>query len=81
MFTVVRFAVAPTSRTRDGVLYNDLAFIVLAMIGFILIGVLPIWPFSRGWGYGPAVVIGIVLLMLLAMTPDAYLGLGILSGQ
>jgi len=44
------------------------AFTVLALIGLILIVVLPIWPFSRGWGYGPAVVIGIVFLMLLVMT-------------
>ena len=44
------------------------AFTVLTLIGFILIGVLPVWPFSRGWGYGPAVVIGIVFLMLLVMT-------------
>jgi hypothetical protein len=44
------------------------ALVVLAVIGLILIGVLPIWPFSRGWGYGPAVIIGLVLFILLVMT-------------
>ena len=53
---------------KNYVLTMIFAFTVLALIGLILIIVLPIWPFSRGWGYGPAVVIGIVFLMLLAMT-------------
>jgi hypothetical protein len=44
------------------------ASVVLAVIGLILVGVLPIWPFSRGWGYGPAVIIGLVLFILLVMT-------------
>src|SRR5262249_16156284 len=53
------------------------AFTVLALIGLILIGVLPIWPFSRGWGYGPAVIIGLVLFILLVMTLTGHVpGMG-----
>jgi Protein of unknown function (DUF3309) len=53
------------------------AFTVLVVIGLILIGVLPIWPFSRGWGYGPALIIGIVFLMLLVMTLTGHVpGIG-----
>jgi hypothetical protein len=59
--------IAP-SRVQNYVVTMVFAFTVLALIGLILIGVLPVWPFSRGWGYGPAVVIGIVFLMLLVMT-------------
>jgi hypothetical protein len=29
---------------------------------------LPLWSHNRGWGYGPAVVIGIVIIILLGMT-------------
>jgi len=45
------------------------------LIGFAVAAVLalPVWPFSRAWGYGPAVVIGIVIIILVGMTlPDAF---------
>jgi len=63
-----RNSIVPSLFKKNYVLTMIFAFTVLALIGLILIIVLPIWPFSRGWGYGPAVVIGIVFLMLLAMT-------------
>jgi len=41
--------------------------IVLAVL--MLLGVIPVWPHSRNWGYGPsgglAVVVVIVLILLL----------------
>jgi hypothetical protein len=60
--------IAPSRVQKNYVVTMTFAFTLLALIGLILIGVLPVWPFSRGWGYGPAVVIGIVFLMLLVMT-------------
>ncbi len=40
------------------------------LIGLALAAVLalPVWPFNRAWGYGPAVVIAIVFIILLSMT-------------
>jgi len=60
--------IAPSRVQKNYVVTMTFAFTLLAFICLILIGVLPVWPFSRGWGYGPAVVIGIVFLMLLVMT-------------
>jgi hypothetical protein len=44
--------------------------ILLIVLLLILVGVLPTWPYSSGWGYYPsgglAVVVVIVLVLLLA---------------
>jgi hypothetical protein len=42
--------------------------IVLAVL--MLLGVLPAWPHSRSWGYGPSGGLGLVLLIvvILALT-------------
>jgi hypothetical protein len=33
----------------------------------LLIGALPTWPYSSGWGYGPSGGLGLVLLILLIL--------------
>ncbi|MEO8678251.1 MAG: DUF3309 family protein [Vicinamibacterales bacterium] len=39
--------------------------IVLAVL--MLLGVLPAWPHSRSWGYGPSGGLGLVLLIVLIL--------------
>ena len=41
--------------------------ILLIVLILILIGVIPAWPHSRSWGYGPSSVLGIILVVLLIM--------------
>jgi hypothetical protein len=41
--------------------------ILLIVLILLLIGVIPAWPHSRGWGYAPSGVIGIVLIVLLVL--------------
>lgn len=43
---------------------NLLLFIILIIL---LIGLLPRWPYSRGWGYGPSGLAGLLLLVLLIL--------------
>ncbi|MFB0585609.1 DUF3309 domain-containing protein [Aeromonas salmonicida] len=38
--------------------------ILLIVLVLLLIGVIPSWPHSRGWGYGPSGAIGLVLTIL-----------------
>ncbi|MDB5922263.1 MAG: hypothetical protein JWN13_1199, partial [Betaproteobacteria bacterium] len=33
----------------------------------ILVGVLPSWPHSRSWGYGPSGGLGVVVVVLLVL--------------
>lgn len=44
-----------------------LGTILLIVVVLMLIGAVPAWPHSRGWGYGPSGGIGLVLLVLLIL--------------
>jgi hypothetical protein len=44
-----------------------LGTILLIILVLLLIGVIPTWPHSRGWGYGPSGVLGLVLVILLVL--------------
>ena len=41
--------------------------ILLIILVLILIGVIPAWPHSSGWGYGPSGGLGLVVLILLIL--------------
>lgn len=50
-----------------------LSTLLLIILILALLGALPSWPYSRGWGYGPSGLLGVVLVVLLVM---ALLGRG-----
>ncbi len=39
--------------------------IVLIILILILIGALPTWPYSTGWGYYPAGGLGVIVVILI----------------
>ncbi len=41
--------------------------ILLIILILLLIGAIPAWPYSRGWGYGPSGILGVVFLIILIM--------------
>lgn len=41
--------------------------ILLIILVLILIGALPTWGYSRGWGYYPSGGIGLILIILLIL--------------
>lgn len=45
----------------------SLGMIVLIVLVLVLLGVLPTWPHSREWGYGPTGGIGLILLIILIL--------------
>lgn len=45
----------------------SLGTILLIILILMLIGVLPTWPHSRAWGYGPSGGLGIVFVILLIL--------------
>ena len=45
----------------------SLTTILLIVLVLMLIGVVPFWPHSTGWGYGPSGALGLVLLVLLVL--------------
>ena len=44
-----------------------LGAILLVLVVLLLIGALPAWPYSRGWGYMPSSVVGVVVLLLIVL--------------
>jgi uncharacterized protein DUF3309 len=45
----------------------SLGMILLIVLILALLGVIPTWPHSRSWGYGPSGGIGLVLLIILIL--------------
>lgn len=41
--------------------------ILLIILILVLVGAIPAWPHSRGWGYGPSGIIGVIVLVLLIL--------------
>jgi hypothetical protein len=41
--------------------------ILLILVILLLIGAVPAWPHSRGWGYGPSGLLGVVLVILVIL--------------
>jgi hypothetical protein len=44
-----------------------MATILLIILVLLLIGALPTWPYSSGWGYYPSGGLGLVLLVILIL--------------
>ena len=44
-----------------------LGTILLIVLILILLGVIPTWPHSRGWGYGPSGIVGAILVVLVIL--------------
>ncbi|CAG9167868.1 DUF3309 domain-containing protein [Cupriavidus respiraculi] len=45
----------------------SLGAILLIVLIIVLIGALPSWPYSSGWGYGPSGGIGLIVLIVVAL--------------
>ena len=41
--------------------------ILLIILVLVLVGALPSWPHSRGWGYYPSGGLGLVLLLVVVL--------------
>jgi hypothetical protein len=44
-----------------------MGLILLIIVIFLLLGAVPAWPHSRGWGYYPAGGLGAVLLVIIIL--------------
>ena len=45
----------------------SIGLLLLIILVLALIGVLPSWPYSRGWGYGPTGGVGLVVVILIVL--------------
>jgi hypothetical protein len=45
----------------------SLGTILIIILILLLIGAIPSWPYSSGWGYGPSGILGVVLVVVLIL--------------
>lgn len=45
----------------------SLGTILIIILILILLGAIPAWPHSRGWGYGPSGILGVILVIVLIL--------------
>ncbi len=45
----------------------SIGMILLIILILALIGVLPAWPHSRSWGYGPTGGLGLVVVVIIVL--------------
>ncbi len=41
--------------------------ILLVVLIVVLLGILPTWPYSSGWGYYPSGIVGVLLVVLIVL--------------
>ncbi|HVG19854.1 MAG TPA: DUF3309 family protein [Blastocatellia bacterium] len=41
--------------------------ILIILLILLLIGAAPSWPYSRGWGYYPSGLLGVILLIVIIL--------------
>jgi hypothetical protein len=45
----------------------SLGTILLIILLLALVGVIPTWPHSRSWGYGPSGIVGVILVIIIIL--------------
>ena len=45
----------------------SLGTILVVVLVLMLLGVIPTWPYSSGWGYGPSGVLGAILVVIVVL--------------
>ena len=45
----------------------SLSTILLVIVVILLIGAIPAWPYSTGWGYGPSGILGLALVVVVIL--------------
>lgn len=41
--------------------------ILIIILILVLLGALPTWPYSRGWGYAPSGIVAVVVVIVIVM--------------
>lgn len=60
-------AVIGYARGINNFLEKIMGTILLIVLVLLLVGVLPTWPHSRSWGYGPTGGLGLIVLIIVVL--------------
>jgi Protein of unknown function (DUF3309) len=46
---------------------STLGIVLLIILILVLIGAVPSWGYSRGWGYAPSGIVGVILIIVIIL--------------
>ena len=46
---------------------SRMSVLLIVLLVLLLVGALPMWPYSTGWGYYPGSGLGLVLLIIVVL--------------
>jgi uncharacterized protein DUF3309 len=55
------------SPDKDRLEKTDMGTVLIVLLVLLLIGALPTWPYSSGWGYYPSGGLGLIVLIVLIL--------------
>ncbi len=61
------YILTPGRAAKHGKPISTMPTILLVILVLLLIGALPAWPYSTGWGYYPSGGLGLILLIVLVL--------------
>jgi hypothetical protein len=64
---ILRRKVSLPSHLNGWEIIMSIGTILLIVLVLLLVGALPTWPYSTGWGYYPSSGLGLVVLILLVL--------------
>jgi hypothetical protein len=70
-FTNLGVVVAP-ARQRSTQAEAKMRLIILIILIILIVGAIPSWPYSTGWGYYPAGGLGTILIIVLILALLGY---------
>jgi len=44
-----------------------MSLLLLIVLIVVLLAILPSWPYSRGWGYFPSGIVGLIVVIVLVL--------------
>jgi hypothetical protein len=66
-FRPVAVAWTGTPRRRGKEEAKVSSTLLLIILIIVLLAVAPAWPYSRGWGYAPSGIVGLIVVILIIM--------------
>ena len=51
-----------------------LGTILLVLLVLLVLGTIPSWPYSRGWGYYPSGILGVIFVIVLILVLTGRFG-------
>jgi hypothetical protein len=46
---------------------SQMSTILIVLLIILLLGAAPAWPYSRGWGYYPSGIVGLLLIVIVVL--------------